>query len=216
MDNNVTIQKISTNCGSLPYELRKKKDLQHFTNQQIADETGLALSTVNKLLAGELKNPGIFPVAAVAAYLGMSLDVLTGITDIRPEQLPEVDRLRLELGHAEEMRSEKEESVKRLLDRSRILEQGIATRDTQIAQKDAEIKSIRKSYRPLIYGLCCLSILLTVLWGVYVILDFKRPDVGLIRIGNVSPLVLLGIVCVFAILITLLYITVIRLYRKVK
>lgn len=215
MENATIIQKISTNCDNLPAELRKAKETKHYTNQQVSDETGLSISTVNKMLAGELKNPGIFSVAPVCICLGLSMDNLMGV------QLPEddqanVERLEMQLEHSEEMRGEKEKAIKRLLDRSRILEQGIATRDTQIIQKDAEIKSIRRSYRPLIYGLCCLSILLTMLWGVYVILDFKRPDVGLIRTSNVSPLVLLGIACVFVLLITLLYITVIRLYRKVK
>lgn len=215
MDNATIVQKISTNCDNLPAELRKAKETKHYTNQQVADETGLSISTVNKMLAGELKNPGIFSVAPVCICLGLSLDTLIGAQ--QPEDDPaDVERLEMQLAHSEEMRDEKEAAIERLLDRSRILEQGIATRDTQIAQKDVEIKSIRRSYRPLIYGLCCLSILLTVLWGVYIILDFKRPDVGLIRTGNVSPLVLLGIVCVFALLITLLYITVVRLHRKVK
>lgn len=215
MENATIIQKISTNCDNLPAELRKAKETKHYTNQQVADETGLSISTVNKMLAGELKNPGIFSVAPVCICLGLSLDTLMGAQ--QPGDDPaDIERLELRLEHSEEMRGEKEEAIKRLLDRSRILEQGIATRDKQITQKDAEIKSVRRSYRPLIYGLCCLSILLTVLWGIYVILDFKRPDVGLIRTGNVSPLVLLGVMCVFALLITLLYITVIRLYRKVK
>ena len=215
MDNTTIVQKISTNCDNLPAELRKAKETKHYTNQQVADETGLSISTVNKMLAGELKNPGIFSVAPVCICLGLSMDNLLGAQQ-PGDDTANVERLEMQLEHSEEMRGEKEEAIKRLLDRSRILEHGIATRDTQISRKDAEIKSIRKSYRPLIYGLCCLSILLTVLWGVYVILDFKRPDVGLIRTGNVSPLVLLGIVCVFALLVTLLYIIVIRLYRKVK
>lgn len=215
MENATIIQKISTNCDNLPTELRKAKETKHYTNQQVADETGLSISTVNKMLAGELKNPGIFSVAPVCICLGLSMDNLLGAQQ-PGDDTANVERLEMQLEHSEEMRGEKEEAIKRLLDRSRILEHGIATRDTQIAKKDAEIKSVRRSYRPLIYGLCGLSILLTVLWGVYVILDFKRPDVGLIRTGNVSPLVLLGIVCVFAMLITLLYITVIRLCRKVK
>lgn len=221
MDNNVTIQKISTNCGSLPYELRKEKDLQHFTNQQIADETGLALSTVNKLLAGELKNPGIFPVAAVAAYLGMSLDVLTGITDIRPEQLPEVDRLRLELGHAEEMRSEKEDTITRIMEWNHKLERSISARDTLlseknaiIAQKDLDLAAARKADRPLLYILSALCALLAVALLTYVFLDVRKPNQGLIRSDGVSPVVFIGGACMIILLIMLLHFADRRIHKK--
>ena len=215
MDDSTILQQISTNCDNLTAELRKKKEERHYTNQQIADETGLSISTVNKMLAGEMKNPGIFSVAPVCICLGLSIDALMGTQ--QPEDEPaDVQRLEMQLEHSEEMRGEKEAAIERLLDRSRMQEQGIATRDAQIAQKYAEIKSIRRSYRPLIYGLCGLSIMLTVLWAVYVVLDFQRPDVGLVRSGSVSPLIWGGAILVVIVTIMLLHYTVSRWYRKVK
>lgn len=221
MDENTTNEKILTNCSNLPFELRKEKDLQHFTNQKIADDTGLALSTVNKLLAGELKNPGIFPVAAVAAYLGMSLDVLTGITDIRPEQLPEVDRLRLELGHAEEIRTEKEDTITRIMEWNHKLERSISARDTMIAQKnatiaqkDAELAAARTADRPLLYILSALCILLAAAWATYVFLDVRRLDIGLIRRDGVSPFVWVGGTILIVLFVMLLHFAVRRIHEK--
>lgn len=49
-----------------------------------------------------------------------------------------------------------------------------------------------KARRPLIYGLLGLCALLGMALMVYMVLDAQRPDVGLIRTGGVSP-ILLGI-----------------------
>lgn len=221
MDKNTTNEKILTNCSNLPFELRKEKDSQHFTNQKIADDTGLALSTVNKLLAGELKNPGIFPVASVAAYLGMSLDVLTGITDIVPEQLPEIDRLRLELGHSEEIRAEKEDTITRIIEWNHKLERSISARDAIIAQKnatiakkDAELAAARTADRPLLYILSALCVLLTAAWSTYVFLDVRRPDIGLIRRDGVSTFVWVGGTILIVLVAMLLHFAVRRIRRK--
>ena len=204
------------NCDELFERIRQEKNTQGKPVHQIIEDTGVSKSTLDRFFAGTLKTPGFIPICALCAYYGISVDQFIGLVPSQEDQTAELDRLRLELGHKEELLEEKSQAVDRLLDRSRMLEQGIATRDAQIAQKDAEIKSIRRSYRPLIYGLCGLSILLTVLWGVYVILDFQRPDVGLIRADNVSPVVLFGIAGVVVLLVMLLHITVTRWYRKVK
>lgn len=204
------------NCDELFERIRQEKNTQGKPVHQIIEDTGVSKSTLDRFFAGTLKTPGFIPICALCAYYGISVDQFIGLVPSQEDQTAELDRLRLELGHKGELLEEKAQAVDRLLDRSRMLEQGIATRDAQIAQKDAEIKSIRRSYRPLIYGLCGLSILLTVLWGVYVILDFQRPDVGLIRADNVSPVVLLGIAGVVVLLVMLLHITVTRWYRKVK
>ena len=216
------LQQISTNCDNLPSELRKAKEKKHYTNQQIADKTGLSISTVNKMLAGELKNPGIFSVAPVCACLGLSMDTLMGATQNTAEESREdLEHMRLELAHKDELLAEKAQAINRLLDRSRMQEEGIHSRDEQIhqkdqliAQKDAEIKAVRKADKPLIYGLCGLSILLTLVWGVYVVLDFQRPDAGLIKAGEVSPWIWLGGALVITLLVMLLHITVSRWYRK--
>lgn len=112
--------------------------------------------------------------------------------------------------------------VGRLLDRSRILENGISARDEQIQRqeedirrKDAETKELRNFYKPLVYGLCGLCILLTVVWCIFVVLDARQPGIGLIRSGAVSPLIWIGAAAVVVLLITLLCLAVRRFYRKI-
>lgn len=90
-------------------------------------------------------------------------------------------------------------------------------KDEIIAQKDADIKAVRKADRPLIFGLCGLCILLTIVWAVYVVLDARNPEQGLIRAGGkISAVIWLGAVCVVVLLVVLLLITVNRWYNQMK
>lgn len=77
-----------------------------------------------------------------------------------------------------------------------------------------ELREVRATYRPLVYGLCGLCVLLTAVWGVYVILDARQPEQGLIRAGSVSPVVWIGAAGVVVLLVMLLHLTVSRWYRK--
>lgn len=210
------IQQISTICDNLPAKMKKAKEEQHKTNQQIIDSTGLSESTVKKFFSGHLSGPSIYDVTAMAIDLGLSLDELMELAPPQEDQTAELERLRLELAHKEELLEEKDHAITRLLDRSRIQEEGVALRNTQIvqkdkiiAQKDADIKAVRKADRPLIFGLCGLCILFTIVWAIYVVLDARNPEQGLIRAGGeISAIIWLGAVCVVVLLVVLLRITV--------
>lgn len=204
--------------------MKKAKEEQHKTNQQIIDSTGLSESTVKKFFSGHLTGPSIYDVTAIAIDLGLSLDELMELAPPQEDQTVELDRLRLELAHKNELLEEKDHAINRLLDRSRIQEEGITIRNTQIvqkdkiiAQKDADIKAVRKADRPLIFGLCVLCILLTLVWAVYVVLDARNPDQGLIRAeGKIPAIIWLGAVCVVLLLVVLLHITVTQWYNQAK
>lgn len=204
--------------------MKKAKEEQHKTNQQIIDSTGLSESTVKKFFSGHLTGPSIYDVTAIAIDLGLSLDELMELAPPQEDQTVELDRLRLELAHKNELLEEKDHAINRLLDRSRIQEEGITIRNTQIvqkdkiiAQKDADIKAVRKADRPLIFGLCALCILLTLVWAVYVVLDARNPDQGLIRAeGKIPAIIWLGAVCVVLLLVVLLHITVTQWYNQAK
>ena len=218
------IQQISTICDNLPAKMKKAKEDQHKTNQQIIDSTGISESTVKKFFSGHLTGPSIYDVTAIAIDLGLSLDELMELAPPQEDQTAELERLRLELAHKDEMLEEKNHAISRLLDRSRIQEEGVALRNTQIvqkdeiiAQKDADIKAVRKADRPLIFGLCGLCILLTIVWAVYIVLDARNPERGLIRAdGKISAVIWLGAVCVVVLLVVLLHITVTRWYNQTK
>ena len=156
--------------------MKKAKEDQHKTNQQIIDSTGLSESTVKKFFSGHLSGPSIYDVTAMAIALGLSLDELMELAPPQEDQTAELERLR---------------------------------KDKIIAQKDADIKAVRKADRPLIFGLCGLCILFTLVWAIYVVLDARNPEQGLIRAGGkISAIVWLGAVCVVVLLVVLLRITV--------
>lgn len=207
---------------ALPEKLKGEKNRRGLTNQQLSDISGVPIATTSRILAGAVSNPGIYHIAPLCAALGVSLDTLLG-TEPPDSDSAELCTLRLDVAHKEELLAEKDKAIERLLDRSRIQESGIAARNEQIRRqeedirrKDAEIKAVRNSYIPLVYGLCGLCILLTIVWGIYVVLDARQPDVGLIRTGTISPFVWIGAAAVVTLLVMLLHFTVSRWYRKSK
>lgn len=139
--------------------MKHEKQRQGKTNQQMIDESGVARSTVNNYFAGVLGSLGLVQAAALCRVLGIGLDWPMGLTDTQEEdKQAEIDRLRAELDHKEEL--------------IQILDGGV------------------KARRPLIYGLLGLCALLGMALMMYIILDAQRPDVGLIRAGGVSPILL--------------------------
>lgn len=212
------------NYDELFERIRQEKNTQGKPVHQIIEDTGVSKSTLDRFFAGTLKTPGFIPICALCAYYGISVDQVIGLAQPQGDQTAELDRLRLELAHKEELLEEKDRAIDRLLDRSRMHEEGIATRDAQIAkkdniiaQKDDDIKAVRKADRPLIYGLCGLCILLTLVWAVYVVLDARNPEQGLIRSGGqISVFVWLGAACVVVLLALILHVTVSRWYNKAR
>lgn len=219
--NSTIVAQMQPIFDALPEKLKDEKLRRGLTNQQLSDVSGVPIATTSRIIAGAVTNPGIFHVAALCAAMNISIDALMEIP--QPDSsAAELDALRQELEYKTELLAEKEAAVGRLLDRSRILENGISTRDEQIQRqeedirrKDAEIKELRNFYKPLVYGLCGLCILLTVVWCIFVVLDARQPGIGLIRSGTVSPLIWVGAAAVVVLIITLLCLVVRRFYRKI-
>lgn len=182
MKDELILQQISTLCDNLPSTMKEEKERQRKTNQQIAGSTGLSISTVNKFFAGSLSNPGIFSVAPIAIDLGMSLDKLMGITEATQNSDDEIRRLETEVTHRDELLHKTEEQVALLQERSDLMV-------TELERKETEIQAVRASWKPVVYGLCGLSILLAVFLFVYVFLDARNPEMGLIRKTVSSPIV---------------------------
>ena len=188
---------------ALPEKLKDEKIRQGLTNQQLSDISGVPIATTSRILTGAVSNPGIFYIAALCTALGISMDAMMGAQEPPKQSADEAGRLEAELAHKEELLAEKEKAIERLLDRSRIQESGIAARDEQIRRQDAEIRAVRNSYKPLVYGLCGLSIsafgLLLGVLAAYLVADYSAPEQGFIR-GGVLPVWLeaavAGIICI--------------------
>lgn len=175
MANQQIIQQISTICENLPTKMKNAKEDQHKTNQQIIDSTGLSESTVKKFFSGHLSGPSIYDVTAIAIDLGLSLDELMEISPPRQDQSAEIAQLKNELAHKEEMIAEKGKAISRLEDRSHIMEN--------------EISTVRSNWKEIAYATSGLSVLFGFLLMVYVTLDARNPNLGLIRGATAAPIV---------------------------
>lgn len=193
------IQQISTICDNLPAKMKKAKEDQHKTNQQIIDSTGLSESTVKKFFSGHLNGPSIYDVTAIAIDLGLSLDELMELSPPKQDQSAEIEQLKTELAHKEEMLAEKDKAISRLEDRSHIMEN--------------EISTVRGNWKGIAYLASGLSVLFGLFLMVYVFLDMRNPNLGLFRGTTAAPIVY---VAAFTIIGTCLYIIRTAVKRNAK
>lgn len=210
-ENRTIIQQLQPYCDDLHLKMKAEKNAQSKTNQDIVDTTGLPFSTVSKFFAGLLSNPGVFGVSAICIDLGMSLDELMGI-EAPPgaDMTADIDRLQMELDHKDALLHKTEEEVELLKERSRMMDRGLQ-------QEEKHIIETRKTWKPIIYGLCGLCIILASVLMVYIVLDAQRPDVGLIQgIENTSIVVWVGLSAVIMTALLLMHTVVSRWYRKAK
>lgn len=85
METRTIIQQIQPQCDNLYKNIKKAVNEQHKTHRDIVENTGVPRSTIAKFLSGALKSPGLYNVAAMCAYLGVSLDALFGINGAEGE-----------------------------------------------------------------------------------------------------------------------------------
>lgn len=167
------------------------------TNQQMIDESGVARSTVNNYFAGALNNLGVVQLSALCRVLNVTLDAKMGL---RPEEdVPEVERLKMELRYKEELLAEKDKAISRLEERSRMMEH--------------EISAVRSSWKGVTYGATGLSVLFGLFLMIYVFLDMRNPNIGLFRGTTAAPIVY---VAAFSIVGTCLYIGHTMVKRKIE
>lgn len=199
MENRQIIQEISAVCEELPAKMKQAKEDQHKTNQQIIDSTGVCESTVKKFFSGHLSGPSIYDVTAIAIDLGLSLDELMELSPPKQDQSAEIERLKTEISHREELISEKDNAISRLEERSHMM--------------DKEISAVRDNWKSVTYGAAGLAVLFCVLLMIYVFLDMRNPNLGLFQSGHAAPIVY---VAVFSIIGTCSYIVHTVIKRNAK
>lgn len=52
-------------------KIKKEKEKQNLTNEQLAQKANLPIGTVNKILSGETKEPGVYKIEAIRKALGI-------------------------------------------------------------------------------------------------------------------------------------------------
>ena len=191
------IEEMQPNFDALPERLKDEKFRNHLTNQQLSDVSGVPIATTSRILSGAVSNPGFFHIAALCAAMDVSMDSVAGVHQSGDQA--EIDQLRQEIAYKDKIIAEKDAAIDRLLDRSRIMEAGVAARDDRISkqsealsEKDSALASVQRENKPLIYGQCALNILLTAVLMVYMVLDARNPEMGLIRSEKISAVILFG------------------------
>ena len=69
-------------------KLVELRDAKGWTNQRLADESGVPLSTVTRICNGQTDNPTILQVERLANALGCSIDEVTGIKQVEQKFSP--------------------------------------------------------------------------------------------------------------------------------
>lgn len=176
-------------CAALFSRLRHEKAASGKTTRQIVQDTGIPKTTLDRFFAGTLSTLSFPYAVALCTYFGLSVDSALGLSPPEPENQTAV----LE---------KTEQQVDLLRERSRMMER--------------EIVSMRRSYTPIVYGLCGLCILLAAVLMTYMVLDYRDPTQGLIRPGRTSLVPILGAAAIVAFSLLLLHTVVSRRIKKSK
>lgn len=143
---------------------REARDRQNITIQDLADETGISISTIGNFFASKSKAPNVYNAGAICAALGVSLDRYFGITETLS---PEDQIAQLQRNHQSELE---------IAHMKGCMEQMAKTIDYQ--RKKARLTKFA------IYGLMLVcSMFMAVIVG-YIFFDYRVPNQGLIQSGE--------------------------------
>lgn len=143
------VQKLQEKC-------REARDRLGYTNQDIADATGIPLSSVKNFFAATSKVPGLVYAGLICRFLGVSIDECLCIT-------PAEARLRRQLKE-DHMNSENQ----------------------RLTEVNGLRKELDKSRLSTILVLSFLCAVLSVTLIFYIVVDFRIKDAGLIQGGHVG------------------------------
>ena len=138
---------------------REARDRLNYTNQDIADETGIPLSSVKNFFAATSKAPSAISAGLICKFLGVSLDDYFGIVPAEDAEA----RLRRQLKEAR-----------------------IVSENQRLIEVNGLRKELDKSRLSTILVLSFLCAVLSVALIFYIVVDFHIKDAGLIRGGEVG------------------------------
>ena len=139
---------------SLQDTCRDAKLEQHITAQEIADQSGVPLSSVNNFFASTSKAPGVYAAGPICKVLGVSMDRYFGIVEVvlAQDQIKQLQQVHDEEGAYDELSKSAEEQKKKA-----------------------------RRQRTMLYITSLLSAILLGIVTWYVALDYRVQDEGLIR-----------------------------------
>lgn len=146
---------------------REARDRQGMTNQDVADNSNVPLSSVQNFFASTSKAPTVNNSGNICRACGVSLDKYFSIT---PDVLPEEQIEQMERDHKA---------------------------DLVTANLEGRIEQLLKNEKRLRISLYSISVLAVVLLMVligYMVFDYKTPNAGIIQGGQTSTLAWIVIV----------------------
>ena len=90
------LQVIQPNLDEILVKIRKAKDASGFTNQSLADLSGVPYNTVCTITAGTVKQIPLAYAAALCKVLGLSLDELSGLRSNSADNEARIHQLEIE------------------------------------------------------------------------------------------------------------------------
>jgi transcriptional regulator with XRE-family HTH domain len=147
---------------------RDAKLEQHITAQEIADQSGVPLSSVNNFFASTSKAPGVYAAGPICKVLGVSLDRYFGIVEVVLAQ----DQIKqLQQDHDEDVRLARIEGAY-----------------DELHKSAEEQKKKEKRQRTMLYITSLLSAILLGIVTWYMAFDYRMQNDGLIRSGTVGTI----------------------------
>ena len=166
-----SLQKLSPYIDDFQCRIRREKDAKGFTINTLADAAGVPVTAVGRINAGTQTDVKLAYAAALCDALGLSLDKLTGLstpTGNEPELIEKAHRLELENIELTGENTRLQSEVEHQTEKAALLQAQLTTR------------------RPVIYTLLCSCAVMALALLVYIILDIRVPNLGLIVHGDVS------------------------------
>lgn len=160
------IQQITPALDSFCDRVRAAKDEAHLTIDATAEQSGLSVSTIGKILSGIQRDPKLSTAAALALVFGLSLDAIAGLA-------PPSD------------------SDAALIQRAHEAELDAAAARGESAALRATFADTRTYARRQARSTVVLAVLCTVLSAVvlaYMLFDHSQLNAGLIRGGELTAL----------------------------
>lgn len=159
--------------------IRDARDDRGWTNQRLAEESGVPESSVQKIITGKILNPSFDSIIAICRALDLSVDKLCGIDS--NAAVDEIAQLRAALALAEERRKTAE--AKREVAETK-LEAQIHEYNQMVEAYEYRIHISKDRViwlRKFLIFTCALIVLFILAFMVFLFIDVTNRDVGWIR-----------------------------------
>lgn len=180
---------------------RDARDQKRMTAQDIADASGVPLSTVNNFFSTASRLPSIGTAGPICQVLGVSIDEYYGIA-------PSTDELRAEIARLKETANEEIGRLSTQLHEAELLQVQTNT------QREMYANALKNSRRSSVI-LVVLSFLLTLSLLAYLLIDANIHNAGLIQSGKPSGVAVILMILAALSIVASLYVAV-SLIKKHK